>query len=82
MIADVSNTAKAEELPAGRVADAETPHDAARSATTSPVEDLIERMRAGDVRALARGISLVEDGAAEAGVLLVRAIVATRFEWG
>jgi LAO/AO transport system kinase len=70
MIADVSNTAKAEELPAGRVADAETPHDAARSATTSPVEDLIERMRAGDVRALARGISLVEDGAAEAGVLI------------
>jgi LAO/AO transport system kinase len=36
------------------------------------VESLIERLRAGDVRALARAVSLVEDGTAE-GVEVVRA---------
>ena len=36
------------------------------------VEGMIERLRAGEVRALARAVSLVEDGSA-AGVALVKA---------
>src|ERR1700728_1676346 len=34
------------------------------------VAQMIERLRAGDVRALARAVSMVEDGAATAGKLL------------
>ena len=37
---------------------------------TESVAEMIARLRAGDVRALARAVSLVEDGGAEAGELL------------
>ncbi len=39
-------------------------------AAKSPVGELVERVRAGDVRALARAISLVENDAPEAGEVL------------